>query len=50
LNNLIKSPNSFVEIFGITEDELQDKWIEYIVMRQANLQQQRQEKLQQEIL
>jgi hypothetical protein len=21
---------SFVEIFGITEDELEDKWIEYI--------------------
>lgn len=30
LSSLIKSPNSFVEIFGITEDELQDKWIDYI--------------------
>lgn len=30
LHNLIKSPNSFVEIFGITEGELQDKWINYI--------------------
>lgn len=26
LINLIKSPNTFVEVFGITEDELQDKW------------------------
>lgn len=30
LHNLIKSPNSIVEIFGITEGELQDKWINYI--------------------
>ncbi|AUM98328.1 hypothetical protein CF060_12305 [Clostridium botulinum] len=30
LRNLIKSPNSFVEIFSITEDKLQDKWIDYI--------------------
>ena len=30
LYNLIKSPNSFVEVFGITENELQNKWIEYI--------------------
>lgn len=30
LRKLIKSPNSFVEIFGITEDELQDKWNDYI--------------------
>lgn len=30
LCNLIKAPNNFVEIFGITEDELQDKWIDYI--------------------
>lgn len=30
LCQLIKSPNSFVEIFGITEDELQDKWSDYI--------------------
>ncbi|MGO5065512.1 MULTISPECIES: hypothetical protein [unclassified Clostridium] len=30
LHNLIKSPNSFVEVFGITEDELQNKWIDYI--------------------
>ncbi len=30
LHNLIKSPNSFVQVFGITEDELQNKWIDYI--------------------
>lgn len=30
LRNLIKSPNSFVEIFGITKYELQDKWRDYI--------------------
>ncbi|KOR26018.1 hypothetical protein [Clostridium sp. L74] len=30
LHNLIKSSNSFVEVFGITEDELQNKWIDYI--------------------
>jgi hypothetical protein len=32
LHNLIKSPNSFVEVFGLTKDELQDKWIDYIKM------------------
>lgn len=30
LHKLIKSPKSFEEIFGITEDELQDKWSDYI--------------------
>ena len=30
LYNLIKSPNSFVDIFGITKEQLQYKWIEYI--------------------
>jgi hypothetical protein len=30
LYNLIKAPNCFAEIFGITADELQDKWIDYI--------------------
>jgi hypothetical protein len=30
LHKLIKSPTSFEEIFGITEDELQDKWSDYI--------------------
>jgi hypothetical protein len=30
LHNLIKAPNCFVEIFGTTEEELQDKWIEYL--------------------
>ncbi|MFL0195708.1 peptidase MA family metallohydrolase [Clostridium sp. WILCCON 0269] len=30
LRKLIKTPNSFVEIFGITEDELQNQWIDYI--------------------
>ncbi len=32
LCNLIKAPNSFVDIFGITEDELHNKWIDYIKM------------------
>ena len=30
LYNLIKSPNKFVEIFGITETQLQNNWIQYI--------------------
>lgn len=30
LYRLIKSPNSFLEVFGITEDEFQNKWINYI--------------------
>ena len=30
LCKLINSPNNFVGIFGITENELQNKWIEYI--------------------
>ncbi|KJR46267.1 hypothetical protein UF75_3353 [Desulfosporosinus sp. I2] len=30
LHNLIKSPNNFVAIFGMTEDQMQSKWIEYI--------------------
>jgi len=30
LLNLIKLPNNFVDIFGITENQLQNKWIEYI--------------------
>ena len=30
LYNLIKLPNNFVDIFGITEEQLQSKWIEYI--------------------
>ncbi|MEW8955492.1 hypothetical protein [Clostridium sp.] len=30
LYNLIKSPNKFVEIFGVTEVQLQNNWIEYI--------------------
>lgn len=30
LRDLIKTPNSFMEIFGVTENELQHKWIEYI--------------------
>ncbi|SFD39696.1 peptidase MA family metallohydrolase [Clostridium uliginosum] len=30
LYNLIKSPNNFEDIFGITENELQNKWMEYI--------------------
>ena len=28
--NLIKSPNNFIDIFGITESQLQNNWIEYI--------------------
>lgn len=30
LHNLIKSPNNFVQVFGITENELHHKWTEYI--------------------
>jgi hypothetical protein len=30
LYRLIKSPNNFVDVFGITENEMQSKWIEYI--------------------
>ncbi|WP_425804425.1 peptidase MA family metallohydrolase [Desulfitobacterium sp. Sab5] len=30
LYKLIKSPNNFVDVFGITENEMQSKWIEYI--------------------
>ena len=30
LYNFIKSPDNFVDIFGITENQLQNKWIEYI--------------------
>ncbi|ALB45400.1 peptidase MA family metallohydrolase [Clostridium beijerinckii] len=30
LRNLIKEPNSIVEIFGMTEEELQNKWNDYI--------------------
>lgn len=30
LYNLIKSPNNFVDVFGITESQLQNKWMEYI--------------------
>jgi len=30
LCNLIESPNNFVGIFGITESQLQSKWVEYI--------------------
>ena len=30
LYNLIESPNNFVGIFGITESQLQNKWMEYI--------------------
>ena len=30
LRQLIKYPNNFVEIFGITEDQLQDRWREYL--------------------
>ncbi|QAA32303.1 hypothetical protein [Clostridium manihotivorum] len=30
LCNFIKSPNSFVDSFGLTEAELQNKWIDYI--------------------
>lgn len=30
LYNLIKSPNNFLGILGITENQLQNKWIEYI--------------------
>ena len=30
LYDLIKSPNNFVEVFGMTENELENKWIEYI--------------------
>lgn len=30
LYNLIKSPNNFVEVFGMTENDLQNEWIKYI--------------------
>ncbi|MBU2700527.1 hypothetical protein Ga0466249_001619 [Sporomusaceae bacterium BoRhaA] len=30
LCNFIKSPNNFVAAFGITENQLQNKWMEYI--------------------
>ncbi|WP_407310380.1 hypothetical protein [Desulfosporosinus sp. SB140] len=30
LHNLIKSPNNFVSVFGITENQMRSKWIEYI--------------------
>lgn len=30
LRSLIKAPNNFVDIFGVTEDEFQDKWKAYI--------------------
>ncbi|MBU3144376.1 hypothetical protein [Clostridium sp. CF012] len=30
LYNLIKSPANFVEVFGMTENELQNEWIKYI--------------------
>jgi hypothetical protein len=30
LYNFIKSPDDFIRVFGITESQLQDKWIEYI--------------------
>ena len=35
LCNLIKEPNSFVDVFGITEDELHNEWIDYIKMNYA---------------
>ncbi|WP_238861641.1 peptidase MA family metallohydrolase [Clostridium sp. YIM B02569] len=35
LCNLIKEPNSFVDVFGITEDELHTEWIDYIKMNYA---------------
>lgn len=30
LYNLIKSPDNFIKVFGMAENELQNKWIEYI--------------------
>lgn len=30
LYSLIKFPNNFVDIFNMTEVQLQDKWVEYI--------------------
>lgn len=30
LYNLIKSPDNFEDIFGMTENQLQNKWIDYI--------------------
>lgn len=33
LYELIKSPNSFVGVFGIPEDEFQNKWTDYIKVK-----------------
>ena len=30
LYNLIKSPKNFIDAFGITESQIQNKWMEYI--------------------
>jgi hypothetical protein len=30
LRNLVKTPDKIVDVFGITKNELQNKWIEYI--------------------
>ncbi|MCA1076462.1 hypothetical protein K9O30_22690 [Clostridium bowmanii] len=30
LYNLIEAPNNFVGILGITENQMQNKWVEYI--------------------